>query len=608
VVENFKQSFPELVGKMAWVQEVILDEEDSFARTISRGMKYFKKVTSAMRAKNISLVDAGDMVFLSDSLGFPADLTQRMAEELDPPMSVDMEGYQKKMEELREMARMGGKKAANTMVLESEQTVALEKLNIKPTEDLLKYEVPVDGTPYFKEGLTVKAIYDGKAFPTKLSKGAAIGVVLDQTPFYAESGGQSGDVGMLTGPNNSFSIRVENVQKFGAYVLHVGTIVAGDVKANTKVTAKVDTALRQMIAPNHTGTHVLNMGLRHVIGGDCDQKGSLVTGDKLRFDFNAKPIAAKDIAAIEAIVNKQINDGLEVFSKVIPLADARRINTLRAVFGEEYPDPVRVISVGNPVDTLTSDPTNSKWGDFSVELCGGTHVSNMAQLESFVIIEEAGVSKGVRRITGVTRDMARQAEELAAKLKKRVDQAKECKGHKLIDEEKELRQVLDTAQISVAKKALLNADMKLVTKSVIKFKKELQAQAVKLAVEEGSKVAEKAKAANAPFTVCQINFGADGMAARKLMDAASKIHPTGAFLVVSAPPKGTAGKAGAFAKVPKDMVAKLNAKDWAATTLKCVGGKGGGKPEQAQAVANITAQQSAAPCLEAATSFAKAAL
>merc|ERR1711871_1793690 len=204
----------------------------------------------------------------------------------------------------------------------------------------------------------------------------------------------------------------------------MGTVVDGSVQANMEVFAKVDTSRRSKIAPNHTGTHIMNFALRQVLGPEVDQKGSIVTSDKLRFDFNAKAMKPEQVAEVERIVNEQIQKDLAVDCKVVPLAAARSINTLRAVFGETYPDPVRVVSVGQKVDDLVADPDNEEWKGFSVELCGGTHITSSKQMQAFVVVEESGISKGVRRITALTRDAALHAIEEGKKLAERVANAK----------------------------------------------------------------------------------------------------------------------------------------------------------------------------------------
>jgi alanyl-tRNA synthetase len=608
VVKNFKTSFPELVAKEAFVTEVILDEEESFARTIEKGMKYFNKIADLTQEKGMNVIDAGDVTYLYDTMGFPADLTQRMAEERSPPMTADMAGFEKQMEELREKSRAVKKGNTVSMTLESEQTVHLEKMGVDATDDSLKFLVPVDGSPYISEkDITVKAIYDGKGFIEAADKGATVGLVLDKTPYYAEQGGQVYDMGVVSN-GADLNFRVENVKKFGKYVLHMGTVVEGAVQANMKVFAKVDSTRRAKIAPNHTGTHIMNYALRQVLGPEVDQKGSIVTSDKLRFDFNAKAMKPEEVAEVERIVNEQVEKDLQVNCKTVPLAKARAINTLRAVFGETYPDPVRVVSVGPKVDDLIADPDNEEWKGYSVELCGGTHITSSAQMQAFVIVEESGISKGVRRITALTRDAAFAAIEDGKILAERIENAKKMEGVALIEEEKQLVKAIDTSSISLPLKASLKKELKGITKSVIKFKKTLAKEAASKAKEAGKKLATDAKEAGTSVVIERIDFGADGKTARALMETLSKIHPTGAFLVISGNADGSGqGKVGCYARVPADFTTEsgkaLKANEWVGAALQVISGKGGGKADAAQGSGKTDSNEGIEACLAAAKAF-----
>jgi alanyl-tRNA synthetase len=187
------------------------------------------------------------------------------------------------------------------------------------------------------------------------------------------------------------------------------------------VKCMVDYERRGLLANNHTGTHILNLGLRKVLGGEIDQKGSEVAPEKFRFDYNAKaPMKPEQAKAVEQLVRDQISEARAVFTKVVPLADAKRVKALRAVFGETYPDPVRVVVVGAPVDEVIADPENEKWFDYSVELCGGTHLRNSADAKGFVLVEDSAVGGGLRRIVGLTGDDAIEASELGASLHSQV--------------------------------------------------------------------------------------------------------------------------------------------------------------------------------------------
>jgi alanyl-tRNA synthetase len=219
------------------------------------------------------------------------------------------------------------------------------------------------------------------------------------------------------------------VYSYAGYVVHVGSFESGEIKVGAKAECRVDYERRALIAPNHTMTHVLNFALRTVLlegavnaQGMCEQRGSLVDADKLRFDFSWNgSLSADQLRRVEALVGQRIKETLPVYAEVVPLNDATGISGLRCVFGEKYPDPVRVISVGVPVPTLLSDPSNAQWTTNSIEFCGGTHLSNTAQAEDFVIFEESGIAKGIRRISAYTRKGAATARSAAAALLKRLD-------------------------------------------------------------------------------------------------------------------------------------------------------------------------------------------
>ena len=286
--------------------------------------------------------------------------------------------------------------------------------------------------------------------------------MLDRSAYYAEAGGQVADQGELkvmdSEGNVAATVAVHDVQVYGGYVLHLGTVVSGEVKDADSVVPAVDYERRKKVVPNHTITHVLNHALQQVLGGDVAQKGSLVNDDKLRFDFSHnKALTPKQLSEVERLVQESIGEALPVFSEVcvssdraashggptqpkpahqslhisthphlflpsfasspawaqvLPLEEAQRISGLQAVFGEVYPDPVRVISVGHDINDMRGDFENEQWATRSVEFCGGQHLSNTADAECFALVEETAVAKGVRRIVAVTRDAARQAEAL----------------------------------------------------------------------------------------------------------------------------------------------------------------------------------------------------
>ncbi|KAF7801231.1 alanine--tRNA ligase [Senna tora] len=282
----------------------------------------------------------------------------------------------------------------------------------------------------------VRAIYTGSEFLDTVDTSGDVGLVLESTSFYAEQGGQIFDTGSLEGLLSKF--QVTNVQVYGGFVLHIGSFsgVIGRISVGDNVVCKVDYERRALIAPNHTCTHMLNFALREVLGNHVDQKGSIVLPEKLRFDFShGKPVEADKLRRIESIVNEQIEAELDVFGKEATLADAKRINGLRAVFGEVYPDPVRVVAIGQKVEDLLADPENEKWSSISAELCGGTHISNTREAKAFALLSEEGIAKGIRRITAVTTGYANDALKLAKQLEQEVDDAAKKEGSVLEESE-----------------------------------------------------------------------------------------------------------------------------------------------------------------------------
>ncbi|KAJ1933636.1 Alanine--tRNA ligase, partial [Linderina pennispora] len=254
-----------------------------------------------------------------------------------------------------------------------------------------------------------------------------VGVVLDRTAFYAEQGGQEYDTGSLVSSDLSSEFTVEDVQVYGGYVLHTGFLKYGALRVGDSVEAQYDVLRRLPIRNNHSATHVLNFALRQVLRAEePDQRGSLVAPDRLRFDFACKAaISAEHVRDIEALTNQIIKQNLKVYAQEVPLDLARQISGLRAVFGEVYPDPVRVVSVGADLDQVLKNPENAEWENYSIEFCGGTHVAGTADMKVFVITEESAIAKGVRRIVAVTGPEASKAQLLYQSLQAEVAKLKQ---------------------------------------------------------------------------------------------------------------------------------------------------------------------------------------
>lgn len=395
--------FPELAAKTDELKEILDEEEESFARTLDRGEKLFEMYAQDALASTNKTLAGKDVWRLYDTYGFPVDLTLLMAEELG--LGVDQQGFEKAQHESKEASK-GGSKAANgqNVRLDVHDIGALEQNDmVAKTDDSFKYSA-YDGSFKYAVltepaargslGAKVVAIYQSSKFhdtTDTLAPGQPLGVILDRTNFYAESGGQEYDTGHIV-IDGVADFAVEDVQVFNGYVLHIGQLREGGLAIGNEVIAVFDEVSicsprwhehahrlepcqtrRWPLRKNHTATHILNYALREVLGEHVDQKGSLVAQNKLRFDFSNKgAISVKDLAKIEDISNDWVKRNVAVFAQDLDLATAQKIPGLRAVFGEAYPDPVRVVVLGHALEEILKDIDNPKWRDTSVEFCGGT--------------------------------------------------------------------------------------------------------------------------------------------------------------------------------------------------------------------------------------------
>ncbi len=379
VVELFGAAFPELKANPAKVRSAIYDEEEAFLRTLTRGIKLFTTLVEKMRGEGRTAVSGTEAFKLHDTYGVLIDITQQMAQEQG--LSVDVAGYEKELEAAKDRARKGGKTFAVTAI-EGE---------LPPTDDAPKYgtaQVEATVIGWVKDHAVVRA--------GTLAAGESVALLLDKTGFYAEQGGQVGDQGSITRLAEHTSFEVEDTQRLGETVLHVGTLDGGELAVGDKVLLNQSVGRRVDVMRNHTATHLMNLALRQVLGGDVDQRGSLVDESKTRFDFtHDKPLTPEQLREVEDRVNRQVIRDVPVGAVTMPLAAAKALPGVRAVFGEKYPDPVRVVMVGS------DDPAHLT-GDNSVEFCGGTHVPRTGTIGLFKLVSQEGVAKGVRRVTAVT--------------------------------------------------------------------------------------------------------------------------------------------------------------------------------------------------------------
>lgn len=578
VVETFGGTYPELVEKKDVITEVIAEEEQSFSTMLDRGIKYFGDLEAEVKAAGGDVVTGDKAFYLYDTLGFPIDLTGQMAEEAG--LTVDVKGFASEMEAQKKRSREARSAAksdgAPRLELIAEQTAALSANGVLATDDGFKYKWDVELPA------TVMSIFGPDGF---LEKGTAaqpgdyVGLVLDKSSFYAEAGGQEADLGTLrildAAGDVVGSFDVRDVQSYGGFLLHSGFVEEGKLEVGSVVSCRVDYERRRQVAPNHSMTHVLNAALREVLGDSVDQRGSLCNDEKLRFDFSYKKAMDIDqLRKTEAICQKVVADSLPVTAKTMPLAEAQEINGVRAVFGEVYPDPVRVVSVGD---------------DTSIEFCGGTHVSNTAEAEAFVLVEETAVAKGIRRISAVTRDAAVKAKKDGEKFEALVAEL-EALGANTPDLDKQagaMRKDVDEAFISAVIKAELRARIEVVQKKANEAKKAALAQRVDQVMNVVKEQVEEAVAAGRKTLVLNVDISADAKASQMISNSVKKIAPELAFLGVSEEEAGSGGKLMAFALVPDSAIETgLKADEWIRATLEVCGGRGGGKPGNAQGQAS----------------------
>ncbi|HGM7321860.1 alanine--tRNA ligase [Stenotrophomonas maltophilia] len=519
LVEQMGEAYPELPAAVDTVTRALQAEEERFAETLDAGMKIFEDV--AGKASN-GVIPGVDAFRLYDTYGFPLDLTQDIARERD--LTVDIAGFDAAMEQQRETARAAGKFGGG-VTLPAELVATLS-----PTRFLGYDRLQADD-------LTVLAVLkDGRPVQSA-NAGDAVIVITSQTPFYAESGGQVGDTGVLTG--NGVRLAVDDTQKFaGQFHGHVGTLSEGGLKVGDVLSGQVDGERRGATILNHSATHLLHAALREVLGTHVQQKGSLVAPDRLRFDFSHfQPISAEELAVIERKVNQQVraNNAAEVHN--MGMQEALDFGAM-ALFGEKYGEHVRVL----------------KMGDYSTELCGGTHVNRTGDIGLFKITSEGGVSAGVRRIEAVTGQGALDyvdAEEA------RLAEAAELLGGSAADvvekiralgqRQKQLERELESVKAKVAAGA--TAD--------------LSGQAVEVA---GVKV---------------LAARLEGFDAKALRDAMDRLkQQLGDAVIVLAGAQD--GKAALVAGVNGSAMGKVKAGELLSHIASQIGGKGGGRPDLAQ--------------------------
>lgn len=372
VIDSSKDGYPELDEKRELILKVLTTEEENFNKTIDQGLVILSNLESRLVKEGKTCLDGEDAFRLYDTYGFPIDLTNEILEEKG--FTVDMDGFNNAMNKQKETAR-GARKETNYMGADA---TVYDKIDTRITSEFVGYD-----TLETESEITV--LTTSEDITDTLAEGMEGTIIVNKTPFYATMGGQQGDTGVITCNGSVFEV-IDTIRLKGGRVGHVGKVTAGSFNVGDKVTLTVDEKKRIDTAKNHSATHLLQEALRIVLGNHVEQAGSLVTPDRLRFDFtHFQPMTEEEIEKVEAIVNEQIAKSIDVETKVLAIEDAKKTGA-KALFNEKYGDTVRVVCMG----------------DFSKEFCGGTHVSNTGLINSFKIVSESGVAAGVRRIEALT--------------------------------------------------------------------------------------------------------------------------------------------------------------------------------------------------------------
>ncbi|SGY82397.1 alanine--tRNA ligase [Moritella viscosa] len=514
MVELMGDISEDLVKQQAIVEKILLIEEEQFGKTLERGLNILDNELSQLDGK----VVPGDVVFkLYDTYGFPSDLTADIARERD--LTIDEDGFKVAMEEQRNRARQGSNFGTDYN----------EMLKVDATTEFLGYQTLTSDAQIvalIKDNTEVELLNDGQ-------EGA---IVLDKTPFYAEAGGQSGDQGVIKIGDAVFT--VTDTKKAGNATVHFGS-VSGVIEVNTQVIADVDVNRRKAIGLNHSVTHLAHAALRKVVGENVQQKGSLVLPERLRFDFSHfEGVTSAQLLEVERLVNAQIRANHEVVTEVMDIDAAREAGAM-ALFGEKYDDEVRVV----------------RMGDFSIELCGGTHVKRTGDIGFFKILSESGIAAGVRRVEAVTGDSAlAYVHDLVAKMQ-------------------------ETAGLVKADQNTVVAKVSQVLDRNRSLEKEVEKLNVQVASAANANLIDQVQVINGVKVLVANLKGADPKSLRSSMDELKNKLQSG-IIVLGIPGEG---KVNLITGVTKDLIGKVKAGELVSYLAVQVGGKGGGRPDMAQA-------------------------
>ncbi|BBS88900.1 alanine--tRNA ligase [Aeromonas media] len=513
---QMKDVAAELIAQLPLVERVLRIEEEQFVRTLDRGLLLLEDVLANL---GDAKVIPGEVVFkLYDTYGFPADLTADVVRERE--IGIDEEGFKAEMEKQRARA-----KEASSFGVNYNEVLKLD------------FETPFTGYKQLSEKTTVVGIYKDGVEVNGLIAGEEAVVVLAETPFYAESGGQVGDSGILKVDDGIFA--VTDTQKAGKAIIHKGYLELGTLEKGAEVEAVVDGERRQAIALNHSVTHLLHAALRQALGDHVTQKGSLVGAERMRFDFSHfEGLTMATIRRVEELVNAQIRANHDVSTELMDLEAAKSAGAM-ALFGEKYEDDVRVV----------------RMGDYSTELCGGTHAKRTGDIGFFKIIAESGIAAGVRRIEAVT---GKGAIDFMHQLGEQIEEAAALvKGDQFSIADK-VRQMMDKAKL---------------------MERELEQLKAKLAAQAGSDLLGQVIEINGQKVLIAALEGADPKSLRGMLDELKNQMKSGVVMLATS----SEDKVNLIAGVTNDLTAKVKAGELVNLVAQQVGGKGGGRPDMAQA-------------------------
>tara|TARA_Y100000385_G_scaffold291275_1_gene368285 strand:- start:1638 stop:4262 length:2625 start_codon:yes stop_codon:yes gene_type:complete len=516
LVKVMGSAYPELATHQEFVEKTLREEEEQFGRTLENGMGILEAAISNLSGETIN----GETVFkLYDTYGFPTDLTADVARESG--LAIDMQGFEKAMEGQRQKARSAGKFSA----------VSKLDLGIELSTDFIGHNA-------LEGNASVQGLYIESEEVSELKKGQEGWILLDRTPLYGESGGQVGDKGFISG--DGFEFEVCDTQKQGNALIHRGTLNSGSLILGQKVFVRVEVEERRAITLNHSATHLLHAALRLVLGNHVMQKGSLVDSKRLRFDFShTAPLDENELRAVEREVNAKILQNTPVKKQQMALEDAKKSGAI-ALFGEKYGEEVRVVTMGE---------------EFSIEFCGGTHVSSTGDISLIKVVSESGISAGVRRIEAVTGHEAHRSIEREERTLRELCELVKSNKDEVLDRVKQM--------FSVQKE----------------LEKSLQQLKAKIAANEGGNLAEGAENLGEFKLLVRHLEGCDTKELRETVDQLK--NKLGVSVVVLASIEGA--KVSLVAGVSRELTDRVKAGDLVNMVAIQVGGKGGGRPDMAMA-------------------------